>query len=331
MTQPKKIMLLLIGLPGSGKSAYAKHLCESADVVGATLNGTSMPWVRINWDDLRKEMTLGASRVRFNRHAEEAMVEKSHELARLYAEDGFNIVIDNTNLNPKTRNHWAGLAEELGMELQTKTMDADHGMCAARDALRLGDARVGRAVIDRMALTYGMIKFHDKIVIVDMDGTLSDSTERQKYVTGKCPVCDGTGWESGGDWQCEHCGGLGKIKKDWDAFFRNAGQDPVNPFVYDLVWAFAKANYQIVIVSGRPMDQCGAATEKWLLDRCVPYSYLFMRHSGDNRDDTIVKKEILDKMPKDKIFCAIDDRPRIIRMWKENGINVINVGKGVEF
>ena len=58
-----------------------------------------------------------------------------------------------------------------------------------------------------------------------------------------------------------------------------------------------------------------------------------MRKSGDKRPDTDVKKEILDKYFKDKIkiFTVIDDRPSVIRMWKENKLDVIDVGDGIDF
>jgi hypothetical protein len=58
-----------------------------------------------------------------------------------------------------------------------------------------------------------------------------------------------------------------------------------------------------------------------------------MRRADDMRDDTIVKKQMLDTYFPDtsKIEAVIDDRPPVIRMWRENGLNVIDVGKGIEF
>ena len=44
-----------------------------------------------------------------------------------------------------------------------------------------------------------------------------------------------------------------------------------------------------------------------------------MRKSGDNRKDTIIKKEIFNSEIRDKYYIdfVIDDRPCVIRMWKK--------------
>ena len=34
---------------------------------------------------------------------------------------------------------------------------------------------------------------------------------------------------------------------------------------------------------------------------------------------------------KENIFMVFDDRPSVIRMWRENGVKVVDVGDGVEF
>lgn len=327
----KKIMLLLVGLPGSGKSTIASKLVSDG-------------WKRINWDDLRKEMP-GYTPGKFNKNRERDMQKYSHRLAREAAIAGYNIVIDNTNLNPKTRNEWAVLAEEIGVQIQIQLMSSSVPECIERDRERSGDARVGRAVIERMALKNGMLKFlpADRIVIVDMDGTLSDSSKRLQFVTKICEKCNGTKYT----WReiemmdegrgilhvvCDCCNGTGKGKNDWASFFSKVGEDEVNPIVEGFVRALYKAGMVILIVSGRPIDKAGIITEDWLDRKGIPYQHLFMRNSGDKRDDIIVKKEILDRLPKNQIFCAFDDRPSVIRMWRANGIKmVVDVGLGEEF
>ena len=58
-----------------------------------------------------------------------------------------------------------------------------------------------------------------------------------------------------------------------------------------------------------------------------------MRRGTDKRPDTEVKKQILDTYFPDKsvIHTVIDDRPSVIRMWREQGLKVIDVGEGIEF
>ncbi len=57
-----------------------------------------------------------------------------------------------------------------------------------------------------------------------------------------------------------------------------------------------------------------------------------MRRSGDNRPDEIVKKEILDTLlNKDSVIRVYDDRPKVVRMWRAEGLEVVDCGDGVEF
>lgn len=58
-----------------------------------------------------------------------------------------------------------------------------------------------------------------------------------------------------------------------------------------------------------------------------------MRTTDDRRDDTIVKRELYENNIKGKynvLFC-VDDRPKVVRMWKEQGLQVMCLGDGFEF
>jgi hypothetical protein len=100
--------------------------------------------------------------------------------------------------------------------------------------------------------------------------------------------------------------------------------------VVDLVRMLARTHH-ILVVSGRPMDLCGLATEDWLLKHNVPFVHLFMRDNGDGREDTIVKKEIAELLPLERVDYVIDDRPSVLRMWRELGLFTLAVGNGEEF
>jgi hypothetical protein len=90
-------------------------------------------------------------------------------------------------------------------------------------------------------------------------------------------------------------------------------------------------DHTIILVTGRP-DDYREVTELWLKQHKIPYQQLYMRRAGDFRPDDIVKQEILDRhLKKEKIKLVIEDRPRVIRMWRRNGLEVDDVGDGVEF
>ena len=56
------------------------------------------------------------------------------------------------------------------------------------------------------------------------------------------------------------------------------------------------------------------------------FDRLLMRATDDNRADEIIKRELFDTYLKDKeILFAIDDRPRLVRMWRSMGIFTFDV------
>lgn len=321
MTQ---ILEILVGLPASGKSTYAKRLEAS----GA--------WRRINWDRYRWYDSAGNPKPYvFNKENEQFIKNVALGAAEIAANSGYNIVVDNTNLTASARLYWMAFASEHNLHTVVTQIDTPLEECLRRNKLRTGWQRVPRAVVEWMALTNSNLDGTNRVtfpadketVIVDIDGTLADSSDRQKYISGLCShdLCtQKTGCH------CGVCGGTGKQKKDWKRFFAEVSQDKPNQAVAEWVRSL-EFKYNVVIVSGRPVDQCGHATEDWLDKWSIPYDRLYMRPGG-NEDDTVVKQRILDALkPHCKFAFAIDDRPRVIRMWRENGIKTYDVGKGVEF
>lgn len=139
-------------------------------------------------------------------------------------------------------------------------------------------------------------------VIVDMDGTLSDPTHRRPLATEK--------------------------PKDWARFHDLCGEDSLQTHVGVTV-NLLKAAYKVVIVTGRPR-QCEAVTRGWLDRHRVAFDALFMRADDDYRRDEIVKEEILDReiLPAFRPVFAIDDRDRVVAMWRRRGIPCFQVAEG---
>lgn len=312
----QRVMKILVGLPGSGKTRYATELMDVEPD----------QWFRVNWDEMRGDD------YHYSRENENRIKQESENLVRdIVARTNKNIIIDNTNLNGKTSDRWVNLARELDLRTQFCFMPANIDECVRRDARRVGRARVGRAVIERMALSAGVIPFPEdkKLVLVDVDGTLADLTHRLHFVKSQCHWCEGSGLLGNGIQLCTCCNGTKKQKKDWPRFFFNCKDDKPFPVVVDWVKAIhADPDYMVCIVSGRPIDKCGDETVAWLEKHGVPFHRIFMRNSGDKRDDTIVKKEILDKLPKQQIAWVIDDRQRVCDMWRANGLKVYQVAEG---
>jgi len=98
------------------------------------------------------------------------------------------------------------------------------------------------------------------------------------------------------------------------------GEDTVDEAVANVVRAMFKVGYHIVFTSGRD-ESCRYATEEAIEENVIPVYDLLMRPIGDNRDDATVKKEMLDQIRElYQPILALDDRNRVVDMWRANGV-----------
>ena len=110
----------------------------------------------------------------------------------------------------------------------------------------------------------------------------------------------------------------------------NIHLDEPNPPVVRIAQMFAEDGFNIVIFSGRS-DKTAAATLSWLLQNKVPFNKLVMRpHKTMNFiPDEILKKNMLDKHAKiDDIFMVVDDRQKVVDMWRSLGLTCLQVAEG---
>lgn len=124
-------------------------------------------------------------------------------------------------------------------------------------------------------------------VICDIDGTLAHMTNRGPYDTSKY------------------------------------ADDSKDDLVHELFSALTAHGATRLIVSGRSED-FRDVTEQWLEKHGITYSHLFMRPSGDIRNDRVVKRELYEQYikPHYTVKCVIDDRNRVVDMWR-NELNLI--------
>ncbi len=136
------------------------------------------------------------------------------------------------------------------------------------------------------------------IVLVDIDGTLADVRHRLHHI------------RSAG-------------RKNWKAFFE--GMDRDSPIASTIAWVQSLVpQHEIVILTGRP-EQYRARTIAWLKKQQVPFDDLVMRRNGDHRPDYEMKRDVLDRVPKDRIMLVIEDRPPVCDMWLKEGVRCVLV------
>ena len=257
--------------------------------------------VRINKDLLRTMLHFD----RFTFKNEDLTRDAARTLAKMFLEKNINVIIDDTNLHAGTLQSWKDLAKESKAKIAYgDCTGVDINECIKRDAIR--EKKVGKDVIINMALRSGLYKIPGPIVICDLDGTLCNIDHRLHFVKDE--------------------------KKDWKSFYDHLHLDPVNEKVLTAIKYAHRGGCSIVFVSGRP-DTCKEATLAWLAKNKINFfTTLIMRGAHDHRPDDEVKKDIITQhFDLKDIATVIDDRPRVIRMWKELGLNVVDVGHGIEF
>ena len=284
--------ILTVGVSASGKSTWAEKMENKG-------------WMNICRDDIRFDLLnlpydqRDWSKWNWKREKEvNAIVDK---LIMESCVNGYNVIISDTNLNPKHRASLIKKLEGVGFTVELKEFPVSFEEAVRRDNLRRNG--VGYSVIARQweqwqayLRSKGQWVYEEKpnrasVVICDIDGTLARMAARGAY--------------------------------DWE----RVGEDELNEYVADMLDIQEAKGVSIVLVSGRD-SSCRYETEKWLEHHQIPYNKLYMREVGDMRKDTIVKKEIFDTHIKDKynVRVVIDDRPCVVRMWRDMGLNTMIVG-----
>lgn len=283
---PKIIMLK--GLPGSGKSSWAKQKVAE--------NGN---YIRVSKDDIR-----GTMFVNWTPKKEKSVLRIRDALIREGIGMGKNVIVDDTNLNPVHELHLKELAKELGVPFETNQsfLKVSVEECIERDLKR--EKSVGQRVIYKMYYNYLAVKSDDRL---------------EKNNKRRCVICDIDGTLA------HNLGG----RNIYD--YTRVIEDTSDPFVCAVVdaldFTFGDYYLDVIIVSGRD-DNCREETEKWLENNDIPYDRLFMRETGDKRDDAIVKEEIYKKYiePDYCVLGVIDDRPKVARMWRSLGLETLQAG-----
>ena len=164
-----------------------------------------------------------------------------------------------------------------------------------------------------------------KTVIFDLDGTLANIDTRRNMSLKP----------------------NGKL--DWDIFADPSSilnWDVPNVPVIKMAQLFKADGFRIVIFSGRN-DRGFDATVQWLNNNHVPFDLLVMRPdkfkdkswpiadgnpaTSDMRfmPDEILKRKMLDTFVDiNDVFLVVDDRDKVVKMWRDLGLNTFQVAPG---
>jgi acid phosphatase class B len=147
-----------------------------------------------------------------------------------------------------------------------------------------------------------------RTLVCDLDGTIADNKNRQQY--------------------------LRNGPKNWKAYNAAMADDGVYWDIVNLVQMYHDAGWTIVFVTAREgSPKIKEMTMDWLTNKAKVIHLgdkVVFRGDKDYRDDSVVKKEILDTLRSEgyDVQIALDDRDRVVAMWRENGVRCLQVQPG---
>lgn len=291
-------VLALRGISGSGKSTYAEDLRREG-------------WAIVSRDAIRETV------FRDYQSVDEDVVTKIQDasLNALLAA-GRNTVIDDTNIRLKYLRRFAELTYNHAVPFEVKQFDCDVNTAIFRVQARvaLGGRDVPEGVIRKQAQALKSSPLDwEKIIppkntfehyeppalgipaiLVDVDGTLA--------------LNDGhRGWYD----------------------YEKVINDKVKHEIARLVRLYHNDGFKVIVMSGRD-DNCQRETAQWLKANDIPYNSIFMRRTGDQRQDSIVKIELFNTFVRDnhRIEVVLDDRNQVVDAWRSIGLTCLQVAPG---
>lgn len=299
-------LIICRGIQGSGKSTWAKQWCHE----------DPEHRVRFNNDDVRN--MLGDYWVPSR---EKLVTEAKANMITFALIKGYDVVVDNMNLNPKEdawiRTLCENIEKDTGIHVNIEYKDfwTPVEECIRRDAARPNP--IGAKVIKDTWRRYRNFIIHEDImamkakasqqnpdlpvaIICDMDATLCLNTSGRPFY--------GEGAAEG-------------MEKD----------EPINEIV-GLVRAYCNFhNAELIILTGREdTPESRVATEKWLDAHLLCPDMVLMRPKGDYSAGPDCKKKLYEQYVKDKYYVPIvlEDSTKCVRMWRDLGITCLQPNDG---
>lgn len=301
-----KSVIILKGLPGSGKSTWARQM----------LNDYPGQYKRINKDDLRAMLDNS----RWSKHNEKFVLNLRNHIILEALSDGRSVIVDDTNLSSRHEKTIKQLIskwnkdnqDNVEVQIVDQFLSIPLDKCIENDLKRPNS--VGEKVIRDMYIKF--LASQENIVpmvqdpalphaiICDLDGTLCIHNNRSPFEYHKCDT------------------------------------DLLNENVSNLLFDFLRCGDRrsILFFSGREDSEDGTIFTKTLswIKINLPWLKesefsLHLRSHGDRRADYIVKKEMFENYVRNKYFvtCILDDRPQVIReCWHKLGLFVFNCQQG---
>ena len=140
----------------------------------------------------------------------------------------------------------------------------------------------------------------NRIIICDLDGTLSDYGHRLKFFK----------------------------QRDYEAFNAAGINDKPIENICNILRALHSKEVEIVIMTARD-ESHRKDTAKWLRLNDVPCDRLIMRPVDDQSSDHVCKLKLMQKhIEESDIWFVLEDRQSVVDMWRGEGLTCLQVAPG---
>ena len=297
-------LIICRGIQGSGKSTWAKQWCHE----------DPKHRVRFNNDDIRN--MLGDYWVP---DREKLVTEAKANMITFALITGYDVVVDNMNLNPKEdtwiRTLCTNIEKDKGIHIDIEYKDFFIPVeeCIRRDAMRPNP--IGEKVIKDTWRRYRNFIIQQNInemlskrpehvdgarpaILVDMDATLCLNTTGRPY------------------------------------YGEGAAEGMLNDIAVEGICNLVKSLYEkrtIFIITGREgTPEIIEATKKWLDSNSIKVDGLFFRPVKDYSPGAECKKKIYEDNIKGKynVEFVLDDNYKCVEMWREQGLVCLQPNEG---
>lgn len=327
-------LVIMVGTSGSGKSYLASKLFPNTRIISSDNCREHILWHGNPPEGMSSETywtkMQGVSYQAFQMfHREIDQVLGQGQLA----------VADATSLRPHARNELEQIAARHKVPVSYIVVATPENLCIERDASR--KYPVGMTVIDKQTkildqvmsdlsgknnVTFVTPKNSDLLgielvssqmntqvkeevkkdtILCDLDGTLADITHRLHYVQNR--------------------------PANWDAFFMECTKDVPKPWCVNLLKAMMAQGYKVLIVSARS-QVVEKESRKWLDDIGLSeVELVLVRPEGNTTADQLMKKTWLYSSGlKNRVLFVVDDRQKVVDMWREEGLTCLQCDKWEE-
>lgn len=304
-------LILTRGVPASGKTTWAEAWVKEEPGKRA----------RVNRDDLRERIFGGEGVLEFEQEQRISEIQKNTAKGLLKA--GYDVVIDDTNLRAKFVKQWIIFASEQSVEVEFKDFIITRQSAIYRDSVRQGQGKryVGPTVINNL---FNKFIGKDGFSLPELPVMVQDDAKVASIFKPYIP------------------GDIAAFSFDVDGTLAHMGdrRSPYDPTLYHLdepdagvvrlMQDASQLGYEIIVLSGRSEDY-KAETLEWIEKHVgVGVTKILMRPSGDERNDAIIKSELVDKYISGvyNVIMHYDDRNRVVDALRAKGMKVSQVEPG---